>query len=426
MTKLFKKTVLKNGIRLIVSPMKGTRIVSINIFIGCGSRWEKESNNGITHFIEHMLFKGTERRRDAFSISKEADEISGDLNAATGQECCYFYMRILDRHLRKALDILSDILLNSRFDEGDMEVERKTILEEIKMRKDTPAAFVWEVYNSLLYGSQPLGFTISGREEVLKRLSRLDIIGYMNKNFVSGNMVISIAGNVKTAETARLVEDCFGGFTKGKPACFTPVKENQKKPDVSIYHKKTEQTQVYIGARTFSYEHPDFDVMHIINGILGLNMSSRLFTILREREGLVYSVSSGNDFYTDTGNFSVHAGAGHQNVMRTLKIILNEFGRLRDEKVTEEEMDRVKNCLTGYLYMVLDGSSGMANFTGRQELRTKKIISPAERIRKIKRITAGDVKRVAGDVFTGNRMNLALIGPFKDRRKFIELIKSHV
>ncbi len=421
---MYKKTVLNNGMKLIVSPMKNTRIVTVNVFVGCGSRHENKSNNGITHFIEHMLFKGTKKRKDAFSISKEVDGVGGDLNGLTGQEYCCFYIRVLDNHFEKALDLLSDILLNSKFNESDMDTERGAILEEIKMRKDSPAGYVWELYNDLLYGGQPLGFPISGSEKVLKGFSKSNLLDYMGDNFTADNIVISLAGNVGMEKTIKMAQKYFGGLKGKKTGGFVPVKEKQKEPAVLLFYKETEQTHLCIGNRTFRYDHPDYNVMQIINGILGMNMSSRLFTRLREKEGLVYSVSSGNDFFADTGNFSVHAGVGHSNVMRTIGIVLEEFSRLRNEQTRRDELDRVKNCITGYIYMLMDGSTGVSNYTGRQEIRMGKIVPYDERIRMINEVSPQDVKRVANEIFTGDSRNLAMIGPFRDSKEFIELLEK--
>lgn len=421
---VYKKIVLNGGLRLLVSPVKTTRIVSVNVFVKIGSRYETIDNNGITHFIEHMLFRGTDKRPDTLSITKEIEGVGGQINAAVAPEYNHFYVNLLNKHFEKALDVLSDNLFNSRFDKKDIEIERKTILEEIKMHKDNPRRHIWEVFNKLLYGRQPLGFSISGEENVLKRISRANMINYWQKNFVSANTIISIAGNVNIEKTKVLVNKYFGEIKKRNTIEFTPIKEAQKKPAASLCYKKTEQTHLCIGTRTHKHTHPDYYILKIANAILGGTMSSRLFTILRGQRGLVYSVVSGNSFFADTGNLVVNAGVGHENVEETIKIILDEFDRLKNEDVKEEELKRAKNYLIGSLYMALDSSSGVANYVGGQELYLEKVILPEKVAKMVKKVTAEDIRRVANNIFRKNNLNLALIGPFREKRKFKKILEE--
>lgn len=420
----YSRVVLDNGLTLLVSPMESTRILSIDIFIRGGSRNETKANNGISHFIEHVLFKGTKKRHDAFTISKEIDELGGDFNGLTGQEYSCFYIRLLDEHFENAIDILSDILLNSSFNEPDIEIERKTILEEIKMRKDSPESYIWEIYNNLLYNSYPLGYPISGEEKTLTALSKNSLIAYWKKNFTASNYVVSIAGNVGIEKTVRIINKYFAGLQKGRIINSLPVKEKQAEPAVSLYYKKTEQTNLCLGTRAFSYNDPDFIALDVLNIILGANTSSRLFTILREQKGLAYSVSTGTDLFSDTGNFSVNAGVAHKNVETAIKIIFDEFNRLKKEEVLKEELDKVKNCITGYIYMAIDSSTGVANYLGRQELHLKKIVLPEQRVEMIKKITPEDIQRVANRIFIKNNLNLALIGPQKNKSSFHKLLNN--
>ena len=421
---VYKKIILDNGLRLFVSPVKATRVVSVNVFVKIGSRYETIDNNGITHFIEHMLFKGTGKRRDMLSISKEIEGVGGHINAAVAQEYSHFYVSLLDKHLERALDVLSDILLNSRFDKSDIEIEKNTILEEIKMHKDHPGYYVREVFNNLLYGKQPLGFPIAGEKKVLKRISRGNIVDYWHKNFLSANTIISIAGNIDIEKTRLLVNKYFGGVRKGNALEFIPAKEAQKELAVSLYYKETEQTHLCIGNRAYKYTHPDFYTLEVLDVILGATISSRLFTILRAQKGLVYSVGSGNNFFDETGNLVVDAGVGHKNVEETIKIILNEFDRLKNEDVEKEELERAKNYIVGSLYMALDSSSGVANYVGSHELHLGKVVLPAELTKKVKKVTAKDVRRVANDIFSKNNLNLALVGPFKKKKKFKKILEE--
>lgn len=420
----YKKIILDNGLRLFVAPVKATRIVSVNVFIKIGSRYETIDNNGITHFIEHMLFRGTTKKPDTLSISQEIVGVGGDINASTAQEYIHFYVNLLDKHFDKALDMLSDILHNSKFDKNDVNKEKNTIREEIKMCKDDPGCYVWEVFDKLLYGRQPLGFSISGKEEVLKKISRENIVSYWQKNFVSVNTIISIAGNVNTKQTKALINKYFGKIRKGGTIKFDPIKEAQRKPAALLHYKETEQTYLCIGTRTYKYTHPDFCILEVMNTILGATISSRLFTILRTRKGLVYSVGSVNNCFSDTGNLIVNAGVGHRNVGETIKIILNEFSRLKIEEVGKKELKRAKNYIVGSLYMALDSSSGVANYVGNQELHLEKVILPHEWAKMFQKVTSEDIRRVANDIFRKNNLNLALIGPFKEKKKFKKILED--
>jgi predicted Zn-dependent peptidase len=422
---MYKKIILDNGLKLLVAPMKTTRIISVNVFVKIGSRYETIDNNGITHFIEHMLFRGTVRRPDMLSISKEIDAIGGDINAATAKEYSHFYVDVLDKHFEKALDVLSDILHNSRFDKSDIEIEKKTILEENRMYKDLPSRYVRELYDKLLYGRQPLGFSILGEEKILRRVSRKDILNYWGKNFVSTNTIISIAGNVNVEKVQALTNKYFGKTRRRKSTKFDPIKkEIQKKQAVSIHYKKIEQTHLCIGTRSHGRIHPDFGILKVMNIILGATMSSRLFTILRAQKGLVYSVSSFNAFFADTGSLVVNAGVGPKNVIETLEIILNEFNRLKNEDVKEGELEGAKNYLIGSLYMGLDSSSDVANYVGIQELYFKKIMLPRKLLEKFLKVTASDIRRVANDIFRKNNLNLALVGPLKEKGKFEKILEG--
>ena len=419
-----KKFILDNGLKVLFSPMNGTKVVTVNLFVKCGSRYENSVNNGVTHFIEHMLFKGTDSRKDAFSISKEVDSMGADINGATSHEYAYFYIKALKDHFEKALDILSDIIMNSKFEKKDMAVEKNTIIEEISMRKDNTGSYVWELYNTLLYGSQPLGFPISGSEAVIKKLSRNEVTGCWKKYFTGKNIIISIAGDMAFEKTFLLVKKYFSGIASGRESGFRKISQDQKKPAILKYEKATEQVYLCLGNRTFNYTHPDFSVMEIINGILGMTMSSRLFVILRETKGLVYSVSTSNDFFSDTGNFSVYAGVNEKNLQKTLKIVLSEFYRIKTEKTGTEELDRIKKSMEGYLYMVLDSSSGMSNYTGRQELHRGEVQSPVERMALLNKVTADDIIRVSRNIFKKETLNLALAGPVKEENSILELMEE--
>ena len=279
---MYKKCVLDNGLKVIIAPMKGTRAVTVLILVGTGSRYETEQLNGITHFLEHMLFRGTSKRPSAKVISESIDRVGGELNAYASEESTGFFIHLASSHLEVALDVLSDMLLNSKFEKEEIEKEKGVIMEEINMHQDKPDVQVSNIYKSLLYGNQPLGWEVIGKKEVIKNIDREKLLAYRRKHFSSNNTVISIAGDVRPGKTSALIKKYLSRWKNRKRPSYLSLEEKQTVPAITLQYRKTDQSYICLGVRTFAYEHPDYYVLRILNTILGGMVSSRLFVRLRE------------------------------------------------------------------------------------------------------------------------------------------------
>jgi len=420
---MYKKSVLHNGLKVIIAPMKGTRAVTVLILVGTGSRYESEQLNGITHFLEHMFFRGTNKRASAKIISETIDRVGGELNAYTSEESTGFFIHLASPHLELALDVLSDMLLNSKFEREEIEKEKGVILEEINMHQDRPDVQVANIYKSLLYGNQPLGWEVIGKKDVIKNIDREKLLAYREKNFSPNNTVISIAGDVEHGKTSALVKKYWGRWKNRKRPSYLPLEEKQTVPATNQQYRKTDQAYLCLGTRTFAYEHPDYYVLRVLNMILGGMISSRLFVRLREEEGIVYSVDSLRESYLDGGNLRVNAGVEISKTETAVIAILEEFKKIRQEIVVGEELQKAKEYLKGRLTLELELSSGVAGFLGHQELLLGKIKLPEEEIKEIEKVTSRAIKRVAQEIFIREHLNLAVVGPFRDKEKFVKLLK---
>ncbi len=420
---MYKKSVLDNGLKVIIAPMKGTRAVTVLILVGTGSRYESEQLNGISHFLEHMFFRGTSKRASAKIISETIDRVGGELNAYTSEESTGFFIHLASPHLELALDVLSDMLLNSKFEREEIEKEKGVILEEINMHQDKPDVQVANIYKSLLYGNQPLGWEVIGKKDLIKNIDREKLLAYREKNFPPNNTVISIAGDVQHGKTSALVKKYWGRWKNRKRPSYLPLEEKQTVPATNLQYRKTDQAYLCLGVRTFAYEHPDYYVLRVLNMILGGMISSRLFVRLREEEGIVYSVDSLRESYLDGGNLRVNAGVEISKTETAVIAILEEFKKMRQEIVVGEELQRAKEYLKGRLALELELSPGVAGFLGHQELLLGKIKLPEEQIKEIEKVTSRAIKRVAQEIFIKEHLNLAVVGPFRDKEKFLKLLK---
>jgi len=423
---MYEKFILDNGLKVIMAPMEGTKAVTVLILVGIGSRYETPKLNGITHFLEHIFFKGTTRRPSAAIISESIDRVGGELNAYTSEESTGFFIHLASSHLELGLDVLSDMLLNSKFEIREIEKEKGVILEEINMHQDKPDIQSINIYKSLLYDNQPLGWEVMGKKEVIKNIDQKMLLTYWGKNFSSNNSVISIAGDIDFRKTLTLVKKYLGAWENRKKPSYEPLKEKQSAPATILRHRKTDQAYLCIGVRTFKHNHPDRFVLKVLNTILGGMVSSRLFIRLREEEGIAYSVDSVSESYMDAGNILVHAGVEIGKVEKAVRIILEEFKRMRQEIVGKEELRKAKECLKGRLVLELEHSPGLASFLGHQELLLGKIIMAEEQMEEIEKVTSDDIIRVAEKIFINNCLNLAVVGPFTDIEKFRELVRIQI
>jgi predicted Zn-dependent peptidase len=419
----YKKTTLKNGLRILTVPMEGTQTVTVLLMVGVGGRFETEKQAGLSHFIEHMLFKGTEKRPTAQSISEELDGIGGEFNAFTAKDKTAYYAKVDAKHSETALDVIADIFLNSRLDPKEIERERGPILQELSMYEDEPRRSVGDEFEKMLYPNQPMGRELVGYKETIKSLKRRDFIAYMKEYYNASDTVICVAGKFDEKRIIKNVGKYFAGFKKGKKAQFKKVVENQKKPQVHIKFKKTDQTHLILGARAYHQNHKDRYVLALLSVILGGNMSSRMFIEIRERKGLAYFVHTSVDTYQDCGYVGTQAGVEHKNLEKTIETIMSEYGKISSEEVSSRELKKAKDYVKGKAIMGFEASDDVAMFFIDQEMHKEKILTPKEVFAKIDAVTADDIRRVAKDIFVPAKLNLAIVGPHKNKKKISELMK---
>jgi predicted Zn-dependent peptidase len=421
---MYRKAAGDGDLRIVVWPMKETKTVSVLVFVGLGSRYETKDLVGITHFLEHMLGKGTKERPDPLSIVSEIDAVGGEFNGFTGAEYTLFYVKLPADEVLLGVDVLSDIICNSRLDEKHIELEKGVILQEINHLLDTPSQHVLELYHSLLYGDHPLGWDIVTSREILPQLNREKLTNLWENFYTPDNMVVAVAGKIDPEKVISWVRSHFGNATGKKSTTWVPVKESQTEPLFRALSRKTDQTHICLGVRTFiSVLHPDRYILEVLNTILGGCMSSRLFIKIREEMGLVYSVGSGIQSLLDTGILSVEAGTDGRKVGEVIGAILGEFHRLRESLLNPDELQRAKNYVKGKLIMGLENSEGLAYFLGKQELLQGRIRTVKEIMKEIEKVSLEDVRRVSENIFQEKNLNLALLGSFDGKLSFEKLLR---
>lgn len=412
---------LKSGIRLLGFPLKGTETITALVLVKVGSRSEKKEYQGISHFLEHLFFKGTKKRPSPVIVAQDIDAQGGVFNAFTTKEFTGFYITAASEDFTLVLDILSDILMNSLFDKEELERERGVILEEMRLYFDTPSEYIGEVFERLLYGDHPLGRDIVGTLESVKHISREDVITYTREHYRGGNTVLALSGNLPQGYEKK-VEEFFGDFAGGEDGKFTPVKEEQKAPALFIHGKETDQAHIGLGVRAFSVHDKRRETLEVLATLLGAEKSSRMFVEVREKRGLAYYVFSEASFYDDAGHLSTFAGVNVSQADLAITTILNEYKKIRDEGVGEEELHRTKEHIKGRLLISLESSFRMARHIGLSELLLKKRESLEEYFTRLGDITPKDIQKVAGEVFKPENLNLAIIGPFKEKERFEKLL----
>ena len=419
----FKKTILKNGLRVITVPMKDNPTVTVLVLVEAGSKYETKKINGLSHFLEHMCFKGTIKRPKAIDISKELDALGSQYNAFTAQEYTGYYAKADARHFKQIFDVVTDIYLNSTFPEAEMQKEKGVIIEEINMYEDMPNRHVQDLIMQLLYGDQPAGWNIAGEKKNILNMEQSDFIKYKKAHYLPEATTIIVAGQINEKNVLKEVNKIFGKVPRDRKAKKLKVKEAQIKPQALISFKKTDQTHFVLGMRSFDLFDKKNAILSVLAGVLGGGMSSRLFQKLREEMGVGYYVRAYNDSYTDHGFLQVSAGVDNKRIYEVIEAVLKECRKLKDKKISKNELDKVKKCLIGNMKLSLESSDDIANFYGGQELLKKEIKSSEEKANEIRKVTAKQIQDLANNIFKNNKLNLALIGPFKDKSKFLRILK---
>jgi predicted Zn-dependent peptidase len=410
----FKKTTLENGLRIITVPMRDNPAVTVLVMVEAGSKYENLLNNGLSHFLEHMVFKGTPKRPKAIDISRELDAIGAQYNAFTSQEYTGYYAKADARHLDTCLDVVSDMYLNPLFDEHEMQKEKGVIVEEIRMYQDMPHRHVQDVFMNLLYGNQPAGWNIAGTESNVKSFTREDFVNYRAKHYVAEATTVVVAGAFDEASVTTKIKKLFSGISTGKKEGKPKVKEAQETPSIMVNFKETDQTHLVLGVRSFPIKSEYTPILRLLSGVLSGGMSSRLFQKLRDEMGVGYYVHADNDPYTDHGIFAVSTGVDNTRVGEVVKAILGEFKKLISIPVGDAELRKVKDYLIGSTMLSIETSDAQAQFCAYQEILKKEIKNPDEIAQEIEKVTAADIQRVAKLIFRDENLNLALIGKFKD------------
>ncbi|MFH1611939.1 MAG: pitrilysin family protein [bacterium] len=419
----YKKTTLKNGLRIITVPMEGTKTASVLVLVKTGSKYETKEINGISHFLEHMFFKGTKKRPNTLAIAELLDRVGGEYNAMTSQEYTGYYAKVNSDNFELALDWVSDIYLNSKLSAEEIERERGTIIEELNMYLDMPMRYVADLWTDLLYGDQPAGWRVIGTKETIKNVKRAQFVKYLKEHYSSKNTIVVVAGNINNVGATKLVKKYFSKINRGAVKDKLPVKEGQNKPEALIHYKKTDQTHLCLGFRGYNVFHPDKYAVGLLATILGGNMSSRMFINVRERQGLAYYVHTSADMDTDTGELVTQAGVDNSRVEQAIKSILIEYKKILNKKITKEELQKAKDYTKGIALLGMESSDAQASFVAFQELMTGKILTLKDKFDKIDKVTIDDIQRVTKDIICSEKLNLALIGPFKDKDKFDKILK---
>jgi len=418
---LYEKVTLDNGLRLITSVMPSTRSVAINFFIGTGSRYESDAEAGISHFIEHICFKGTEKRPTPIEISSVIEGVGGMLNAGTDKELTVYWCKVAQPNFGLALDVMADILLNSKFDPAEIEKERQVIIEEINMSLDLPAARVSMLLDEIMWPLHPLGRDIAGSKETVTGITREMMLDYMAGQYEPENVVLSIAGAINHQETVDAVSRATAGWSKKRlPLQYAPY-QNKEGRRVLIEKRDTEQTQLCLALPGLSIVHPERFKLDLLNIILGEGMSSRLFTEIRDKLGLAYSIQSFAEHFLDTGALVIAAGVDNKNLAVAVKAILAELARLK-ERIPEAEINKAKELFKGRIFLRMEDSRSVAGWTGTQEILTGEILTIDEVIAIVDAITAAELQKLAEELLIGDKLHLAAIGPIDPEGNWEDLL----
>ncbi|MDP2651254.1 MAG: pitrilysin family protein [bacterium] len=419
----FKKTTLPNGLRVITVPVKGNPAVTVLVMVETGSNYESKAENGLSHFLEHMCFKGTSKRPDSLSISLELDNLGAENNAFTSNEMTGYWAKAEKKHYKKLLDVLSDMYLNPVFPSADLEKERGVILQEISMYEDLPQRKVWEVLDMLLYGDTPAGRTVLGPKENIKRFARKDFINYRNKHYVAGKTIVAVAGDVNEKEVVAEVKKYFKDIPKTKRINKAKVVEKQRFPGLKIHKKKTDQMHMVLAFRAFGAADRRVPALDVLTTLLGRGMSSRLFQKLRDELGACYYVRAAGQTLTDHGLLAISTGIEAKRAEEVVKVLIEEAKKLAQVPVSKEELNKAKEFHLGHLYMDLETSDSLAEFYAEQAVVDKKLKTPTEIEQEIRRVTAEEVRAVARELFRNDNLNLAVVGDIADSRKIKKVLK---
>ncbi len=419
----YHKTTLANGVRVVTGPMSGVRSASLIFYYNIGARSEPDNIAGVSHFLEHMLFKGTDKRPDPMTISEEIESVGGMLNAATGRESTSYWCKVPSTHFELAYDVLADMLRNSTFDAAELDKERKVIFEEIRSVQDVPEDLVHDLIDQLVWGDDPVGREIAGSEETVSNINRDNMMDFWSRNYGPDRLIVAAGGDIEHDAVVALTEKFFGDLTApATPDVYTPVTITQSEKRINVVNRDTEQAHLCVGFPALSYHDERRYAQSTIEAILSAGMSSRLFQEIREKRGLVYSVYGYFRGYEDIGQGVIYAGTDVDRVEETIEAVVGELQKLRDIPVPAEELKNSKTLRKGRLLMGLEDSRSVASWVGSQEATYGRIRTPEEVMELIDAVTVEGVREVADEVLREDRLSLTLIGPYADDAKFADLL----
>lgn len=423
---MYQKVVLDNGLRLIFVPKTESQTVTIFVTIHAGADFESLQESGITHFAEHMMFQGTEKRPTDMDISRAIEKVGGSINAQTDRETVCYFVHLPLKHFELGLDVLSDILSYPLFDPEELEKEKGPLTEEWKMVRDVPPAFLEEfLWPKVLYGNQPAGRFIGGSPATIKSMTRTKIIRHLEKRYLAGSAVMAVVGNLNVEEVAQKANQYFSGFKRGGATPKQKLRELPVESKVLIASRKTEQTNLYLGAKApYHLLSPEFYPFLLLSVILGEGMSSRLFQLVRSTYGLAYAINTQAELFVDRSDLSAYAGVEHSNVEKTISLILNEYRKMKDTLVSEEELDRAKEFKIGDMVMHLEEPVNLASYLSAEELLTGTIRLPEKVYENYAKVTPEDIRAVARQIFQCQNIRLALVGPFRSEKRFERILKN--
>lgn len=420
----YKQKTLENGIRLITCPIKSTEAVAILVLVGVGGRFEPKDKVGISHFLEHLFFKGSKKYPSSYDLSCALDSLGANYNAYTSEEETGFYIQSSANDFEKSLDILSDMYLNPLFPENEVAKERGVILEEAKMRRDIPQLHVQVLSQKQMFPDSPLGEDLVGDPETLQSISRNDLAGYFDKNYNGTATIVAICGNPKKFNWEKAVEQRFGTKPKGIKPESQIFAESSVKEQVVFEPKKVEQTHLILSTRLFPKSDQRRYKALVLKTILGSGMSSRLFNEIREKRSLAYYIKSDIDWYQDTGLLTISAGVNSSKTEEAIKVIMSELKKIGSSKPKAQELERAKRQLRGNIALSLEGSLEIASYLAEETKYEEKIRQPEDIIKEIDKITPQDIKKIAQDIFISDKMGVALIGERIDRDKIKKTIEK--
>jgi predicted Zn-dependent peptidase len=418
----YQRTTLENGLRIVSEAMPGTRSVAVSLYVGAGSRYERPDEAGISHLLEHLVFKGTPKRPSAQEISELIEGVGGIMNAGTDRELTVYYAKVARPHFDRAADVLTDMVRNPLIAAVELEKERKVVIEELNSIGDSPAQLVDVLLDETMWPDQPLGRDVAGSEESVTALTREGTLDYLKRQYVPNNIVIAVAGAIEHDEVVAAVGDALGDWKRGKPAKWFPAINGQREPRTAVKYKATEQAHIEIAVHAMSSHDPDRFALDLISVILGEGMSSRLFLELREKRALCYDVHSYASHYLDTGSFAVYAGVDPKKAIESSQALLEELAKIRDDGVTDEELYKAKELSKGRLLLRMEDTRSVSGWLGGQEMLQGHIKTPDEVVALVEAVTPDDMRRVAKKILHPKTMTMAVVGPFRSDKRFAKLL----